>query len=72
MRARHRDEARGAVEPDGLVAEGAERRQVAPGPHAEVEDRERRRRLDVPQQRATFCSTSWSFVPSQKRSAERS
>ena len=37
----HRDERRRAVEADGDVAERAKRRQVAPRPAAEVEDRER-------------------------------
>ena len=39
--ARHGDEARRAVEPDGLVAEGAKTREIATGATAEIEDRER-------------------------------
>ena len=49
--ARHLDEALGAVEPNGHVAERGEGLEVAPRPATEVEDRERRLALDVAQQR---------------------
>ena len=44
--ARHLYEGRGAVEPYGLVTEGAEVGEVTPRAAAEVEDRERRRTFD--------------------------
>ena len=49
--ARHRHERRRALQPDRAVTELRERRQVAPGAAAEVENRERRRSGDVLQQR---------------------
>ena len=44
-------EARGAVEPDGLVPQGLEVRQIAAGAASEVEDREGRGTLDGAEQR---------------------
>ena len=44
---RHGDEARRAVEPDGLVAEGAKTHQIATGATAEIEDRERARAVEA-------------------------
>jgi len=49
--ARHRDEARGSVEPDRAMAEPRERDEIAARPATEIEHREGRRGLDASQQR---------------------
>jgi hypothetical protein len=73
VRARHVGEPRRALEAGRLVAQRAERGQVAPGSAPEVEECGRAASARMWRSSASmFCVTSWVRVPSQKSSARSS